>query len=73
MISSGGSEFHSEELVEFPREIHYKLRTTIQYDLSGQAMMFLDVLKEELGGPGSGEGHDSRNEMGLFGDGVIAS
>ena len=32
--------------------------------------MFPDVLKEELGSPGCGEGRDSRNEMRSFSDRV---
>ena len=70
MISSGGSKFHSEEPVEFPHEFRYKLWTTIQHDLSGQAMVLPDMLKEELGGSSCGEGRDSRNEMSSFSDGV---
>ena len=70
MVSSGSSEFHSEESIEFSSELRYKLRTLIRYNLPWQTTMFPDMLEEELSSPGHREGHDSWNEVSSFSDGV---
>ena len=70
MVCSSGSQLNSKESVQFLCKFHHKLGSPIGHNSPRQSVVFLYVLKVELGSSSGSQGSDCAHKVATLGDRV---